>query len=490
MVTVAHDWGGPISLGWALAHRDQLAGVVLANTAVHQPAGSPAPALIRLLARQGSCVRSASRRPRSCAGRPPCPGRGCRRRSATPSPLPMPRPTVAAPSPTSWPTSRSRTTTPPCLRSRGSPPEWATSRCRCCWPGGRATRCSPTATCGTCRPAPARGRPPLRGRLPPGRRGRPGVLRRRPCVGRRTRAAASSRPRRTPATDRRPMGAALALRAADPVTPTRSPSPSSGDRAVDHLGPAGRGRRRPRGRVARGRGPTRRARRPPRAARCRPDRRRLRVLADRRRDRGRRRRAGCPRAGTGAARGLAPSISSRSTAACWPRRGPCGSAAAVSRSGRCPPARARLLGAEATLWPLAERGRGHDLPGAGPGRRRRPSCSPPARRAPPRVSSTATARSRPTASARSTYAVTSDDRLVAAFAPFALYGPAMGIASAVPDMDVTKPGTLDAARAGGRRARRRRHPRLGLTGGAAQRRRHGRRPRPGSPRRPGRSACS
>ena len=48
VVTVAHDWGGPVSLGWALAHRDPLAGVVLANTAVHQPEGSPAPTLIRL----------------------------------------------------------------------------------------------------------------------------------------------------------------------------------------------------------------------------------------------------------------------------------------------------------------------------------------------------------------------------------------------------------------------------------------------------------
>jgi acyl-coenzyme A synthetase/AMP-(fatty) acid ligase/pimeloyl-ACP methyl ester carboxylesterase len=47
VVTVAHDWGGPISLGWAEQHRDQLAGIVLANTAVHQPAGSPAPRLIR-----------------------------------------------------------------------------------------------------------------------------------------------------------------------------------------------------------------------------------------------------------------------------------------------------------------------------------------------------------------------------------------------------------------------------------------------------------
>jgi acyl-coenzyme A synthetase/AMP-(fatty) acid ligase/pimeloyl-ACP methyl ester carboxylesterase len=37
-----------------------------------------------------------------------------------------------------------------------------------------------------------------------------------------------------------------------------------------------------------------------------------------------------------------------------------------------------------------------------------------------------------------------DDRLVAAFAPFALYGPALGIGASVPDMDVTQPGTLTA----------------------------------------------
>jgi olefin beta-lactone synthetase len=62
VVTVAHDWGGPVSLGWALAHREHLAGVVLTNTAVHQPAGSPAPMLIRLARTPGvleaSCVRT------------------------------------------------------------------------------------------------------------------------------------------------------------------------------------------------------------------------------------------------------------------------------------------------------------------------------------------------------------------------------------------------------------------------------------------------
>ncbi len=45
---------------------------------------------------------------------------------------------------------------------------------------------------------------------------------------------------------------------------------------------------------------------------------------------------------------------------------------------------------------------------------------------------------------KSIYGLTDDDAFVAAFAPFALYGPAMGVASAVPDMDVTSPSTLTA----------------------------------------------
>ncbi len=48
VVTVAHDWGGPVSLGWAQRHRDQLAGLVLMNTAVSQPPGSRVPTLIGL----------------------------------------------------------------------------------------------------------------------------------------------------------------------------------------------------------------------------------------------------------------------------------------------------------------------------------------------------------------------------------------------------------------------------------------------------------
>ncbi len=62
VVTVAHDWGGAISLGWALAHRSQLRGIVLTNTAIAQPEGDFGPVLIRLahapLVREGVCVRT------------------------------------------------------------------------------------------------------------------------------------------------------------------------------------------------------------------------------------------------------------------------------------------------------------------------------------------------------------------------------------------------------------------------------------------------
>lgn len=48
VVTVGHDWGGVISLGWAVDHRDLLSGVVLHNTAVHQPDDAPIPAPLRI----------------------------------------------------------------------------------------------------------------------------------------------------------------------------------------------------------------------------------------------------------------------------------------------------------------------------------------------------------------------------------------------------------------------------------------------------------
>jgi acyl-coenzyme A synthetase/AMP-(fatty) acid ligase/pimeloyl-ACP methyl ester carboxylesterase len=62
VVTLGHDWGGAISLGWALDHRDQVRGVVLGNTAVAQPPGDRGPMLIRLahvpVLRELSCVRT------------------------------------------------------------------------------------------------------------------------------------------------------------------------------------------------------------------------------------------------------------------------------------------------------------------------------------------------------------------------------------------------------------------------------------------------
>jgi acyl-coenzyme A synthetase/AMP-(fatty) acid ligase/pimeloyl-ACP methyl ester carboxylesterase len=48
VVIAAHDWGGPISLGWAERHRDELAGVILANTGVSVPGEGRPPLLIRL----------------------------------------------------------------------------------------------------------------------------------------------------------------------------------------------------------------------------------------------------------------------------------------------------------------------------------------------------------------------------------------------------------------------------------------------------------
>ncbi|MFE1645794.1 alpha/beta fold hydrolase [Microbacterium sp. P01] len=62
VVTLGHDWGGVVSLGWAVDHPDLLAGVLLLNTAVHHPDGVPIPAPLRLAGARGmlsaSTVRS------------------------------------------------------------------------------------------------------------------------------------------------------------------------------------------------------------------------------------------------------------------------------------------------------------------------------------------------------------------------------------------------------------------------------------------------
>ncbi|HEX5631303.1 MAG TPA: alpha/beta fold hydrolase, partial [Acidimicrobiia bacterium] len=48
VVTLGHDWGGVISLGWALAHPGAAVGLALCNTAVHHGDGVPIPRPLRI----------------------------------------------------------------------------------------------------------------------------------------------------------------------------------------------------------------------------------------------------------------------------------------------------------------------------------------------------------------------------------------------------------------------------------------------------------
>ena len=205
------------------------------------------------------------------------------------------------------------------------------------------------------------------------------------------------------------------------------------------------------------------------------------VLAGRRG--GRRRRRG-PRPARGMRPGPAQRRSTTSSASRPGLRRRPADAAARPPDRRRPAGRGharRALGAGTASADLARLGRGRAAARAAAGRRRRLRAwsSPPARPGPPRASSTATGRCRPSSSCCARrYGLTADDRLVAAFAPFALYGPALGIASAVPDIDVTAPGTLTAAALADAAAAVDAHRGVRLPGGAAQRRRHR---RPASP---------
>lgn len=58
VVTVGHDWGGVVSLGWAVDHPRLLAGVTLLNTAIHHPEGVPIPAPLRLAGARGVLAAS------------------------------------------------------------------------------------------------------------------------------------------------------------------------------------------------------------------------------------------------------------------------------------------------------------------------------------------------------------------------------------------------------------------------------------------------
>lgn len=64
VVTLGHDWGGVVSLGWAVDHPATTEGVMLLNTAVHHPAGMPIPAPLRIARARGllaaSTVRSSA----------------------------------------------------------------------------------------------------------------------------------------------------------------------------------------------------------------------------------------------------------------------------------------------------------------------------------------------------------------------------------------------------------------------------------------------
>jgi acyl-CoA synthetase (AMP-forming)/AMP-acid ligase II/pimeloyl-ACP methyl ester carboxylesterase len=53
VVTFGHDWGGVVSLGWAVDHPELLAGVMLLNTAIHQNETEDIPAPLRLALARG-----------------------------------------------------------------------------------------------------------------------------------------------------------------------------------------------------------------------------------------------------------------------------------------------------------------------------------------------------------------------------------------------------------------------------------------------------
>ncbi|MFC7430042.1 MULTISPECIES: alpha/beta fold hydrolase [unclassified Agrococcus] len=61
VVTLGHDWGGVVSMGWAVDHPESLAGLALLNTAIHHPGGVPIPAPLRLAGARGMLAASTVR---------------------------------------------------------------------------------------------------------------------------------------------------------------------------------------------------------------------------------------------------------------------------------------------------------------------------------------------------------------------------------------------------------------------------------------------
>ena len=462
----------PISLGWALAHRDQLRGVVLTNTAVHQPADAAAPSLIRLARtpalRRAVCAAT----PTSSAPPPRCPGPRLPAdvRDALAAPYRHARPgggrsaTFVADIPLDAEHLSARDARRDRRGSAGARRRAGADAVGAPRPG--LLRPLPARPA---RAAAARRRPPLRGGLAPGHRGRSATARSTPGawlqtprrrgparrasgprsgadaaagLGRRWRRARATRPpavvelaggRRTISFDLlerrvRELAAGLAatgVRAGDRVALLVPPGADL-TAAVYACWRAGRGHRRRRRRARPGRpgpGPARRGPRP-------RHRRRARARAG-------------PR--------------------CWASRAVASSPAA--RAGRC-----------AACSAPHRAGRPRPAPAAGSPRRR---PSDPDAEAAVLFTSGATGPAKGVVyrhrqlqaqldALRTAYGITADDRLVAAFAPFALYGPALGIASAVPAARRT--AAPHRGRARRRRRRRRGHRRLRLARRAAQRR--------------------
>ncbi|KAA9085371.1 alpha/beta fold hydrolase [Microbacterium radiodurans] len=61
VVTLGHDWGGPVSLGWATRHLERLRALAVLNTAIHHPDGRPLPVALRVAGARGLLATATTR---------------------------------------------------------------------------------------------------------------------------------------------------------------------------------------------------------------------------------------------------------------------------------------------------------------------------------------------------------------------------------------------------------------------------------------------
>ncbi len=246
VVTVGHDWGGVISLGWAVAHPQQLAGVVLTNTAVHQPAGTPRPA--GAAARPAPCRAPLGNDDVGCLpARDPRPGPSAARRgrpAGLHGPLPRRRPPRRR---GALCRGHSRRRVPSQLPG-ADPRRRRAARAEDAGPdalGPAGSDLFRPVPQGPHRPAAARESPPLRGCRPPGR-GRPGHRRARLRVACRVRPANGDGLQRTAAPAGRQRRRRTRRWTTGPVPWSPAPGPRPSGRPSTELaaGPARRGYRR------------------------------------------------------------------------------------------------------------------------------------------------------------------------------------------------------------------------------------------------------